>query len=376
MNIMNIMNIALITTHNANNYGAILQTFATQEILKQYGTATIINYENNHLSISLDLVRFLPTVHGLLGMAKDIFRLFPRYRALRKFQDFFDMYFNLSSLVSGDHIESLSEIYDVYVVGSDQVWNPACVSKLRKIDSVYFLGFVPNEKIKISYASSIGGYKYSEYEAVEVKELLSGFNSISVREKDTKNYLEDMLGRRVEHVLDPTLLLAKDQWLNSLNIQKESEPERYILFYCVPKLQGIKKIAKYYKEKLGIKLIALDQGLSSGVKVDKHIRDAGPIEFIELFNNAEFIITDSFHGTCFSINFGKPFVVYTEGMHSNRIKSILEITGLKNRLLNNAENTDWLDDLIGDEGLEEGLVKLADLRSKSLSFFDQALTPK
>jgi hypothetical protein len=370
------MKISLITTHNANNYGAILQTFATQEVLKQYGTVTIINYENKHLSISLNLVRFLPTVHGLLGVAKDIFRLLPRYRVLKRFQDFFDEYFILSSLVKKDHIESLSESYDVYVAGSDQIWNPACVSKLRKIDSVYFLGFVPNEKIKISYASSMGGYKYSESEAVAVKELLSGFDSISVREKDTKNYLENILGRRVEHVLDPTLLLSKEQWLNSLGIQRESEPERYILFYCVPKLQGIREIAKYYREKLGIKLIALDQGLSSGVKVDKHIRDAGPREFIALFENAEFIITDSFHGTCFSINFGKPFVVYTEGMHSNRIKSILEITGLKHRLLNSAENTDCLDDLIGDKGLKEGLVKLADLRKNSLEFFDQALIPR
>jgi len=369
------MKIALITTHNANNYGAILQTFATQEVLKKYGTVTIINYENRHLSISLDLIRFLPTFHGLLGMAKDVFRLFPRYRVLSKFQKFFDEYFNLSKIVTHYRIEELSVEYDVYVAGSDQIWNPSCVSKSGKIDKAYFLDFAANEKTKISYASSMGGYQYTEAEELIVKSLLKSFNLISVREKDTKNYLEGLLGRQVEHVLDPTLLLSKDSWLTSLEIPKNNSIERYILFYCVPKLQGIKEIAKYYREKLGIKIIALDQGLSSGIKVDKHIRDAGPREFVELFANAEFIITDSFHGTCFSINFGKPFVVYTEGIHSNRIKSILEVTGLDDRLLNNTENTDCLDDLIENEGLEKGLLKLEGLREKSVKYLHDLLVP-
>lgn len=364
------MKIALITTHNANNYGAVLQTFATQEVLKRYGDVTIINYNNKHISRSMDLIRFIPTLHGILGLGKDIARLLPRYRVLQKFGQFFDDYFNLTELMSACEIDKVSNEYDVFVAGSDQIWNPSCISSSGEIDGVYFLDYVQTDKIKISYASSMGGYEYSDAEADQVKCYLKDFSLISVREKDTKQYFENLLERNIEHVLDPTLLLSNKEWFKALDIQNKTIQEKYILFYCVPKLKGIRDIAKYYKDKFGIKIIALDQGLSSGVKVDKHVRDAGPKEFIELFMNAEFVITDSFHGTCFSINFKKPFIAFTEGVHSNRIKSILEVTGLDNRLVSDFDDVDRLNEVMTRNGLEEGSLKLNELRNDSLRFLE------
>jgi len=133
---------------------------------------------------------------------------------------------------------------------------------------------------------------------------LKKYDSISVREKATQVYLQGLLKKPVRHVLDPTLLLDKNEWIRFSGVDNEFMlNERYILLYTVPKASLIKKVVEELSKKLQIKVIAIDQGLSAGVKVDKQIRDAGPEEFLRLFACAEFVIIDSFHGVCFSLNF-------------------------------------------------------------------------
>jgi hypothetical protein len=337
------MKIALITTQNANNYGAILQAFALQKVLSRYGDVEVVNYKNSHIGISFNLIRVKPTAHGLLGMVKDVFRLFPRYRVIKKFKRFIQKNMELTKSVSMQELQH-GELghYDVYVAGSDQIWNPACISKDCTIDPIYFLSFAPKAVRKISYASSIGGYQLASNEKEHIKELLEDFHMISVREKDTQILMQDVLEKTVNHVLDPTLLLSKEEWLESLKIEKTVNiTEKYILLYTVPKNPLIRNAVEYFSKKTGYKLVALDQGLSAGAKVDEQVRDAGPIEFLELFANATFVITDSFHGTCFSINFGLPFVVISHGAHSNRIESLLSLVGLESRLVKS--ETDFID---------------------------------
>ncbi len=330
------MKIALVTIQNANNYGAVLQTFAMQEVLKRYGEVEIINYENRHISRSFDLVRIKPSFHGLLGTGKDIFRLFPRYRAIRKFKQFVKNKFHLTENITYvDLWNGKLSNYDIYVAGSDQIWNPVCVNGKGQIDTGYFLDFAPAQAKKISFASSIGGHRYSETEAVQVKQLLADFEQLAVREKDTQIYLEELLSRPVKHVLDPTLLLNREQWLEVAEISGDTVETGYILLYTVPRVPLIKDAVDFFAEKLGLRVVSLEQGLTAGARVDEQIRDAGPKEFIELFSNASFVITDSFHGTCFALNFSKPFVSIAPGKHSNRIESLLELVGLKGRLLKN-----------------------------------------
>lgn len=327
------MKIALITIHNANNYGAILQTFATYKVLSKYGEVDIIDYNNKHISISLDLIRLKFTPHGILGMGKDFCRIYPRYKAIKKFKSFTKEYFNVSKQVDKNNIEL--ESYDLYVCGSDQIWNPNCISGAYEIDKNYFLTFAPLSSKKISYASSLGNYKFSKEEQKQVAMLLKDFDFISVREKDGKEHLESFLDKEVRHVLDPTLLLSKKEWIRNFNLKEKSTDEKYILVYSVPKSELIKDAIKYYSKKLNLPVFALDQNLSMGVKVDKHIRDAGPIEYLNMFLKASFIITDSFHGTCFSVNFGKQFVSIAPGIHSNRIESFLTLLELQDRIIRN-----------------------------------------
>ncbi len=334
------MKIALVTIHNANNYGAIFQAFALQQVLSRFGDVEIINYENRHISRSFDLVRFAPSIHGLLGMGKDFFRLLPRYIVIRKFKEFIDSDMKLTSKVTREDLaRGELDSFDCYVAGSDQIWNPACVSGSATLDAVYFLDFAPTGAKKISYASSLGAYDFSDQEKLKLKEYLGDFSEISVRESGAQKLLQEVLGRNVSHVLDPTLLLSKDEWLENLRLSGNSQSnEKYILLYTVPKVPLVKAVVDFFSKKTGMKIVAIDQGLSAGARVDQHIRDAGPLDFIRLFSEAEFVITDSFHGVCFSLNFDRPFVAISPGKYSNRVESLLSLVGLESRLISGEED--------------------------------------
>lgn len=361
------MKIALVTIHNTNNYGAIFQAYATQQILSKYGDVDIINYDNRHVSRSFDLIRLNPSFHGLLGTGKDILRLFPRYRVIRKFKKFIKENFSQTKIYSQQEIlAGKVSAYDIYVAGSDQIWNPSCASPNNEIDPVYFLDFAPENSVKISYGSSVGGYLYSEIERQQVEGYLRRFDAISVREKSTQVFLQNLLGVPIGHVLDPTLLISKKEWLNIAKLPGNYKAsQRYILLYTVPKVPFIRRAVEFFSRKFGLPVVSVEQGLSPGAKVNKHIRDAGPEDFLELFAGAQFVITDSFHGACFSINYGIPFVAISPGVHSGRIESLLSLLRLDKRLIKNET------DFVGVQGTLDS-SEVSDLlsieRNKSISF--------
>jgi polysaccharide pyruvyl transferase WcaK-like protein len=330
------MKIALVTIHNAKNYGAILQTFALQEVLLKHGEVDIINYDNRYLSKSLDLIRFEMSIHGVLKLCHDVLCFFPRRRLLRKIRIFYKEKMRLTSIFSKEALLcGNASTYDCYVAGSDQIWNPNILNNSGTLDSIYFLSFAHKDAKKISYATSIGAHKFTAYEKCQITEFLKDFETISVREKGSQMMLQEILAKPVHHVLDPTLLLSKNEWIQQIGLQDEitTSLEKYILLYTVPKTPLIRKAIDFFSKKMGLQVISLEQGLIPMAKVDRQIRDAGMIDFIKLFVNADFVITDSFHGVCFSINFSRPFVAISPGEKSNRIESILSVVGLEKRLV-------------------------------------------
>lgn len=363
------MKIALVTIHKANNYGALLQAYALQQILSTFGAVELVDYDNPYLSVSLHPVRLSFTFHGLLGIGKDLCRFFPRYRLVKKFRRFIDERFIMTaSYTQNELLNNKLSGYDYYVVGSDQVWNAACVSRKKLLDPVYFLEFAPDGAKKISYASSIGGYVYSEQERLDVKKYLKSFLAVSVREKNTQQYLTGLGVEMVEHVLDPTLMLDRSQWRTLF--EKRTLPMRYILLYTVPKVGMVRSAVDYFSAKLGLKVIAIDQGLTAGAHVDKHIRDAGPEDLLSLFAGAEFVVTDSFHGVCFSINFERPFVALSPGVHANRVESLLAQVGLSDQYAGN--ELDFAGISV-DVDFSIPRVRLAQARESSLQFLRKAL---
>jgi len=366
------MKIALLTIHNANNYGAIFQAYATQHVLAKIGDVDIINYNNRHVSRSFDLIRFTLSFHGFLGAGKDIFRLFPRYRVIKKFKKFVQDNLNQTRPYSQhDILNGKVAKYDAYIAGSDQIWNPSCASPKNILDPVYFLFFAPEDSIKISYASSAGGYRYSKTEQQQVKCFLNKFNAVSVREKSTQLLFQELLEIPVEHTLDPTLLLSKKEWLNIAKLPERYKSEKkYILLYTVPKMPLIRCAVDFFAKKLGLSVVSIEQGLRPGAKVDKHIMDAAPEEFLELFAGAQFVITDSFHGVCFSVIFGIPFIAVSPGNHSGRLESLLSVLRLENRLVKNESEFSGLDITFD---FSEAHDRLSIERDKSISFLTRNL---
>nr|AXY99638.1 Polysaccharide pyruvyl transferase [Proteus vulgaris] len=323
------MKIGIITIHNVSNYGAVLQSYALKEVIKDKYTVNIINFNNKHVSKSLDLIRFTPSLHGILGTIKDILRIIPRYRVINKFNNFI-----LDELDLSEYNNKALTSFTTLISGSDQIWNPACISSNCKFRDEYFLSFATPQQKKISYASSCGAYEFNPEEEKVLAAYLNDYTYISSREYESSMYLSRITNKRVNFVLDPTLLLNKEQWINKIKPKKIIK-EKFILLYVIKKTNLLKEVVKKIKFELNLKVILVEQGLYFSNIVDKHIRDAGPADFIGLVNDAEYIVTDSFHGTTFSIIFRKNFLSVSPGKNVNRIKSLLETLHLKNRLINN-----------------------------------------
>ena len=215
------------------------------------------------------------------------------------------------------------------MTGSDQVWNP----KHIKDDYSFFLPFAPEGIKKVSYASSFSTAEIPDELKTIYKEFLDSYSAISVREKSGIKIIQELVGKDVEMVCDPTLLLSKDEW-NEL-IKDLPNPIgtpyilAYILRYAYDPYPEINRIIDTVQNELGLHLVILDGSLSDMKRKNATvIKNAGPLEFLNLVKNASFIITTSFHGTAFALNFGIPFysVIKDRSGFDTRMIDLLEIS--------------------------------------------------
>lgn len=342
------MKIGILTIQNVNNYGAELQCCALYRKMHQMGyDAEVINYlfgihpdhvfdgEKRTVPISLKQiakVKLLPVVQSLFCL------FFQKNKQLRnrRFEEFHAKYNRLTETVYPS-VKSLYEAdfdYDVLCIGSDQVWNYLKGYSLEP----FFACFDKNNTKKITYASSIGLSSLSEEAKTVFKKELSGFSSISVREQQASELLESILNRKIEVVLDPTLILNKQEWLEVANFDM-CPKEKYLLVYIVTikPCNYVLEVARKVAKERGLKIVRICRDAypeRSGSDVEE-ILTAGPSDFVGLFANAEFVVTNSFHGTVFSINFSKSFYSVIKSQHStnSRLTSILQKLALEDRIL-------------------------------------------
>ena len=318
--------VGIITYHNGSNYGAALQAFALQEALKEFcDDVKIINYDNRFISKGLDRFRFDMSLRGIYYLLSDIVNLKNNTEKINRFHDFFARYYVLSDLMSKDQLNSTGLPLDVGISGSDQIWNPL----LNKgVDDIYYLN-IPGIKKKCSYASSVGSYKFdNEIYNKQIINLLSTYTSISVRENS--ELIAKSINKEVRNVCDPTLLLTKDQWGRKLDLSLSRN--KYLLIYAMTDFQNITEYAIQIaqKKRLHIKYIGMPVKKFKNVK---YITNAGPKEFVDLFFNAEYVVTNSFHGTAFSVNFGKQFISLKNPKNPERATYFLNSINAKNRLV-------------------------------------------
>lgn len=357
--------VGIITYHRAINYGAILQTFALQTILKEIGVeCKVLDYRNEKLE-EIHKKRTLTDCKSFKSFI--MFLILPNLYNLKydKFREFSDKYLELSSKIDTSENFAIHENeYDFFITGSDQVWN----YKINDGDSVYFLNFVKEKLKKKTYAASFGLSTIpDEYKPI-YKELLSDFDSILVREKQGARIIDDLLLKKAFIVLDPTMLLSKKQWIDKFELYKKEffTNEKYILVYAFSGSTHIKELAINISNKTGYKIFWIKSTYRKNPRI-KYIKLAGPKEFICLFNNAEYIITNSFHGTVFSIVFNKQF--FTELLPKNtgvnsRLENILDMFDLNDRRVVST-NPDIIDSRIDYDSVD---LKLEEERKSQLYY--------
>ena len=339
--------VGIITIVKVNNYGAELQAFATQKALQEMGyEAEIIDYPFYKNPRHRVTRRSRPVFH--LPFKKRLAEwLYPKVNNMRRVLQHnedddirrlrFELFHKEHTRFSREYrtIESLYSAkmdYDAYVVGSDQVWNPNNYTSLDP----YFLKFAPNDKVRLSYASSIGLSELPEGTKAYYREAFRGLDAIRVREENAVEIVEETSGVKAQWVLDPTLLLGGDEW-QKYAIEVRGIPRRYVLIYEITPCAYVKTLAKHIAAEKGCRVVRINR---EAVREENNedvlnVMVAGPAEFLWLFAHAEAVVTNSFHGTAFSVNMEKDFFVVTPARKKNnsRQKSLLKLVGLEDRLL-------------------------------------------
>lgn len=323
--------ILLITYHNALSYGACLQTIATVKILEKYGHAiTVIDFQNEYEARQKELkfFKYGSFKEIIASCVKRIFFHYGKYKK-RAFGEVTKHYKMTERKYSS--IEEMNSLRaEIFIVGSDQVWNSKISGNLEK---AFFLDFGVATK-RISFSSSMGNYVFKEEEKEYVSRKLNEFTSISVRENYTKNQMETLIDKNIYIMLDPTLMITNLEWKKfyEKSYMKIRE-EKYILAFIICNhKENLSKIYKYYKTEMKLPVLKIMLNTYKNNGVDKVI--AGPTveEYVQLIDNAELVITDSFHGLAFSINMETPFVLVPVDNGSVRMFELLKNTQLESQI--------------------------------------------
>lgn len=366
--------VGVITFQFANNYGAVLQTYALVETIKQYGVyVEVINFVPTKLASPYALfpdIRSMVSSKGIkytirlmLSRAWNIRRVAKRIRGFNRFRH---SQLNLTSkkFKTANKLNNLEEKFDFYITGSDQVWNPSFFTKLSTYP--YFLDFAPVTTKKISYAASIGEKVDKVYHKI-YSDQLNSFDYISVREESAKKFLDRIIGKDIEVTLDPTLLLDRDTWSNIETPKKVKD--KYILVYNLVNDPLIIELANKLSTENKYKIISYSKK-SQFENWHSSFASLSPNEFLSLFANAELVITNSFHGTAFALVYNKLFYTIPHPVRGSRMIDLLTKLDLKYQIVTKKEDFQNLNKEIDYDKINK---ELSYLRDKSLAFIEKAL---
>lgn len=323
------MRICILTFHKSLSYGACLQAYATWKYLSSLGIeCKFIDYENEYEArmrngMWLKYEKFFSKVKIIIK------KLFFRYDYYCK--KAYGNFHVMLPCIGENEIENS----DVLAVGSDQTWNPNIYGK---IDLMFFLAGYHNKKIALS--ASAGNYSFNKEENEIVKEYLKDFSGISVREKTLANKLWKNCGIRSMVILDPTLWLDRNDWLRIVGNKIECK-EKYILVFVFDNtaIRETEQIIINYKKKSGLPVYQIMLNTFKKSYCNKVIAGPEPFEFVRLIDEAELVITNSFHGVAFSINMNTPFVFIPVCNNNNeRMDELMTKVELKSRKVENPLN--------------------------------------
>lgn len=349
----NIPKIGIMTFYAVQNFGAALQAFALQQKIKSLGVhVEFLRFFDKH-NENADKTR--ESAFSLLLHNKQLrnnLLHFKRYICIKKytkpnsigFEQFQEKYLqrSIEPYYDYDDLKLANERYEGFITGSDMVWTPIGQNLLA-----YFLQFADRNK-RFSYAPSMTGCNtFSKKDANNIKHFLEGMDTISCREQEGIDYVKILTGRDATLVVDPTLLLSKDEWKKELNITSQPPLKPYILCYNFGGLPSkieteVYRLAKEHN--WDVRYIPLNHKESYSELKLGHNGPYGPREFVELFLNASFCVTNTFHGFLFSLISEKPFVVVHREknnvwkVNETRISNLMDMLSITDRYINLDEN--------------------------------------
>ncbi len=321
------MKVGILTFHLAYNYGAILQAYALQKKIAELGIESeIIDYIRAERAKEIRIFAIDKRIGikgNIIKIIKDIYRVRKNYK--------FNRFMIEEMRISEEHYETIEamadmdkkSIYDIYIVGSDQVWGP--LNNQR--NPVFLLSFVEDSNKKCSYAASFGSCELDEEMYQMYSCELSKFRVITVREESALEQFDFLLRLGAKTVLDPTLLLTEKYYQKIQNVPITRK--KYVFLYTIMKPNKLRKYAKKICKENNYILI-------DSKKTLRFFLNSGPKDFLSFVANAEYVFTNSFHGTAFSIIYHKKFVTEVDNgiSYNNRSMDLMKKLGLSNRDMN------------------------------------------
>lgn len=377
-----------------DNFGSALQTYATQYILENLGyDAKIFEIKGVYRNVMLKKIlyyagRILDPVEAKYlfanlisrsrkqaSVATDQFAQDMKTRH-QMYQDFNKRWNKMLPIVKGwNGLKQQAAEMDAVVVGSDQLWRPSNI-----VGCYYTLEFVPDNVKKIAFSTSFGVPELPTSLHKHAKKFLSRIEHISVREDSGADIVKRESGKNAQVVCDPTMMLTAEEWLH-IQEEKPFAEGNYILCYFMGDVPEHREFVKKLKERTGCRIIGLLHGAtyiaSDEEFVDEKPYNVGPSEFINLIRNAQYICTDSFHGSVFCILNQKKFFSFrrwpdnSKFSANDRLYTLLKFTGLERRMLDGTEN---IERCIADQiDYEQVLAKVAIRRKESMNYLMDAL---
>ena len=375
----------ITTWHTGANAGTFFQLFGLYKYLSERGhDVKVIDYvmEDTHDMLPRGWYYYLSQPIALLkrkiqrkqGNAAYLsntssFMEEIRIRDKRFKEAYGQLYFTEKVSTEAD-LKKLNDSFDAFIVGSDQIWNASMLNRR------YLLDYVADDKLKASYAPSMGSGQVLPYQRKMFKEYLQSFNYISTREKKLADILNSVLEQHVEHVLDPSMLVAKEDYLRMAHLPKQFVPNSYLLCYFMPNNEKQRKQILDFAQSHSLKIVVMAMFANSYTFKEAEIYSAaGPKEFLGLIANAAVVFTSSFHCTIFSILFNKDLYVFKQYATSKaadinqRFEEQLSTYGI-NRLISWEEDiTDELMQPINYEQVNEIFKKRLECSHKFLNQF-------
>lgn len=339
------MEIGVLTLPLHNNFGGILQAYALQRSLEKFGHSAILIDKSRYVSLGPWYKKYPVYIKRGINryiLGKDIIvkadveqNRVPK--AIAKYTEPF-IEKNIKRIYTKDFSNIKERYFDVLIVGSDQIWRPQYF--FTKIENA-FLGFAKDWDVRrIAYAASFGTeeWEYTEEQTNNCAALLKKFNAVSVRESSAVRLCNDNFGVKAEHVLDPTMLLGKENYIKLFKDYNAAQSDGNLFCYILDEGEEKKNIIDYAEKEKGLKPFFVNSRYEDpNAPLEERIQQ--PVEkWLRAFYDAEFVITDSFHACVFSIIFNKPFIVYgNKDRGLARFNSLLSIFELEERIVSTKE---------------------------------------